>query len=476
MAKNLNRREFGRAVRNTLTGMALLAAPVAFAGESRTSLGKLFSIDIKNLDGELVFDSEVLTDYANDYGNIVHKIPSVILRPGSVSDIIKVIKYANVHNIKVAVRGQGHCMYGQTQVENGIAIDMATMKNLQILSPDLVKVGGGSTWGPVMHESYKTKRTLPVVNDTFLSVGGSLSTGGFGPTGYNRGFMVDQVKELEVVTGSGELVTCSDAKNPDLFNAMLAGMGQCGIIVSATTKLVSAPTHVLFIKMEYETQAAAAHDLEILARDERFQHLDGRSLALPFGGLQYYIEGGYFYDEPAQPDLKQLIAGLNFKRQIPKVQTYEEYFRREETCYSCVPVPKPSLYMALPASKYDQYMDDALNSPESSSYISPRMSAWKSQYIQRPLVRIPQEEIVFRTQINRVLPNDANIPAFLAVNRSLYEKARDLGGIRLTTSAIPFQPEDWIRHYGPAWEKFEQAKHTYDPKNILGTSHNMFTF
>jgi FAD/FMN-containing dehydrogenase len=28
----------------------------------------------------------------------------------------------------------------------------------------------------------------------------------------------------------GEIVTCSDERNSDLFNAMLGGLGQCGII------------------------------------------------------------------------------------------------------------------------------------------------------------------------------------------------------------------------------------------------------
>ena len=35
-----------------------------------------------------------------------------------------------------------------------------------------------------------------------------------------------------MVTGQGQVVTCSDERNSDLFNAMLAGMGQCGIIVN----------------------------------------------------------------------------------------------------------------------------------------------------------------------------------------------------------------------------------------------------
>jgi cytokinin dehydrogenase len=74
------------------------------------------------------------------------------------------------------------------------------------------------------------KLTVPVIADTFLSVGGTISTGGFGVTTYNLGLQVDHVQELEVVTGNGQIITCSDERDRDLFNAMLGGLGQCGII------------------------------------------------------------------------------------------------------------------------------------------------------------------------------------------------------------------------------------------------------
>ena len=44
--------------------------------------------------------------------------------------------------------------------------------------------------------------------------------------------------ELLVVTGEGKLETCSPNRNATLFNAVLGGLGQFGIIVRATVKLV----------------------------------------------------------------------------------------------------------------------------------------------------------------------------------------------------------------------------------------------
>jgi len=87
---------------------------------------------------------------------------------------------------------------------------------------------------------------------------------------------------------------------------------------------------------------------------------------------------------------------------------------------------------------------------------------------------VADEPFIYRTQFNRVLPNSADIDGFLALNRRLYEEARVLGGTRLTTSAIPFEPSDWELHYGPAWSAFKAAKEKYDPGNVLGSAVNIF--
>src|SRR5262249_39922404 len=122
-------------------------------------------------------------------------------------------------------------------------------------------------------------------------VGGTISTGGFGVTTYNLGLQVDHVQELEVVTGDGQIVTCSDERNSDLFNAMLGGLGQCGIITKVVMRLIEAPTNVLFIKMDYDDFQSASADLALLAKDGRFHHLDGRGAGRPTGGVGYYVEG-----------------------------------------------------------------------------------------------------------------------------------------------------------------------------------------
>jgi cytokinin dehydrogenase len=472
MQRSISRRNFGKRLAG---GAALLALQPAL---NCLALAQSLRSDLKGLGGELSFDEAALQAAADDFGHVVRRKPAAVLRPGDTQDIAKLLQLANRQGLKVAMRGQGHSFFGQTQVADGVVIDSSSLNAIRIVKSGTggtAEIGSGSKWHPVLMAANAEKLTVPVIADTFLSVGGTISTGGFGVTTYNLGLQVDHVQELEVVTGEGQIVTCSDARNSDLFNAMLAGLGQCGIITKVVMGLTTAPTNVLFIKMDYDDFQSASADLALLARDGRFHHLDGRGAGRPGGGVAYYVEGGAFYDAPNVPDEAKLTAGLKFAKKTATVMTYEQYFRREEVCTACTtPLQKPFVYLCIPASRYVEYTSSILSSPAESAFLVPRMSAWRRSAIKRPLTRMPDEEIIYRFQLSRVLPAGTDTASMIALNRTLYERARDIGGYRMTSSAVAMSQDDWKRHYGPAWEIVQGAKMKFDPRNVLTPGHGMF--
>ena len=282
MERKISRREF---TKRLATGAALLGLPSSCTSPSSLPTGQLLRNDLTDLSGTLVFDDAARQAAADDFGHIVHRLPTAVLKPGSIQDIVKLVQFANRHGVKVSMRGQGHAMFGQTQVEGGVVIDSSTLNSVRVINHGghpAIEAGSGALWGPVLDAAYADKRTPPVNVDTgVLSVGGTISTGGFGGTTWREGFQVDHVLELEVVTGHGQLVTCSDERNSDLFNAALAGMGQCGIIVKVVMALVAAPTHVLFFVLSYADLQTASADLTFLVNDGRFTYLDVRTTAPP---------------------------------------------------------------------------------------------------------------------------------------------------------------------------------------------------
>lgn len=69
------------------------------------------------------------------------------------------------------------------------------------------------------------------------TLAGAVSTGTHG-SGFGFGGFSTQVRELSLVTASGELLTCSSTQNPQIFRAALVGLGALGILVSLTFDVV----------------------------------------------------------------------------------------------------------------------------------------------------------------------------------------------------------------------------------------------
>ena len=158
------------------------------------------------LTGTLHLDETSLDAAAQDFGGLVRRRPIAVLKPGSVRDISRMVRFAGQHGLRVAVRGHGHAVYGQTQVEGGIVIDMSTLAGVHV-SHGRATAYAGSSWLSVLESTLQKGLTPAVLPDYLgLSVGGTLSIGGISTTTHRYGAQVDNVRSLEVVTGKGDVV------------------------------------------------------------------------------------------------------------------------------------------------------------------------------------------------------------------------------------------------------------------------------
>lgn len=57
-------------------------------------------------------------EFGMDAGNMELGVPNVVLRPGSANYVLRAVRFARQHDIKLAMRGLGHTHYGQSLVGN----------------------------------------------------------------------------------------------------------------------------------------------------------------------------------------------------------------------------------------------------------------------------------------------------------------------------------------------------------------------
>src|SRR5580658_6152076 len=199
---------------------------------------------IPPLKGRLLLCGPALTAASDDFGHIVHRRPWAVLQPGDVGDIVVMLRFCNEFGIAAAPRGQGHATFGQAQAGSGLVIDMSPLDAISV-GAGAVTAQAGSRWSSVLQATLPRGLTPPVLPDYLgLSVGGTLSAAGVGGTSPHYGAQVDTALELEVVTGAGERAVCSRSHRPDLFDAVLSGLGQCAVLTAATLSVVPAPRRV----------------------------------------------------------------------------------------------------------------------------------------------------------------------------------------------------------------------------------------
>src|SRR5713101_6583664 len=144
---------------------------------------------VPELDGVLLFDDASRKAIAVDRGNLFHRIPAAVLKPGSVQDVVKMVQYANQRSLKVVMKGRGHSQYAQTQAEGGIVIDSGNLNAVHLPTKDSVDAQPGAFWAIVASQCLAKGLTPPVFPATCLalSVGGTLSVGGIGTTTIHHG-------------------------------------------------------------------------------------------------------------------------------------------------------------------------------------------------------------------------------------------------------------------------------------------------
>ena len=80
---------------------------------------------------------------------------------------------------------------------------------------------------------------LPVTPGTsYVTLGGAIASDVHGKNHHIAGTFGQHVTSLNLVLGTGELLTSSKHENADLFHATCGGMGLTGIIISATIQLI----------------------------------------------------------------------------------------------------------------------------------------------------------------------------------------------------------------------------------------------
>jgi FAD/FMN-containing dehydrogenase len=189
--------------------------------------------------GELIGPEDSGYDEARKvYNGMIDRRPGLIARCTSAADVAKAIAAARNHDLPLAVRGGGHNGAGLGTCDDGLVIDLSSLKSIEV-DPEArtARVGGGCTWGEVDAATGEHGLATPSGIISTTGVGGLTLGGGLGHLTRKFGLTIDNLLEAEMVLASGDVVRVNADEHPDLYWAIRGGGGNFGVVTSFLFRL-----------------------------------------------------------------------------------------------------------------------------------------------------------------------------------------------------------------------------------------------
>ncbi|XP_051151586.1 cytokinin dehydrogenase 7 [Andrographis paniculata] len=465
-----------------------------------------------------------------DFGGVQFSKPLAVVKPYDRDDVAKVVRLASrTPHLTVAARGNGHSVNGQAMAHRGLVLDMKAIEFETEVDTETAQadVSGGALWEDVLKHCVLRYGLAPRSWADYLglTVGGTLSNAGVSGQAFLYGPQTENVTELEVVTGNGDILVCSKNQNSQLFFSVLGGLGQFGIITRARLLLQPAPDMVRWIRVVYSEFSEFTRDAEWLVTrpmgEDSFDYVEGFAFVnsddpvngwpsvlldpdRPFdpaciptgsGPLLYCLELALHYkngDLPSTLDkrvdrlIRRLgfVEGLRLEVEVGYMEFLLRVKRAEEEAKASGVWDAPHPWLNLFVSKthiadfdrlvFKNILKHGVGGP---MLVYPLL---RSKWDDRKSVVLPQGDIFYLVGLLRVCfpadahPNGLSVEEMVAQNQEIVECCIQNGFDYKLYLPHYTSLEGWKTHFGNQWPRFQDRKTAFDPMAILAPGHKIF--
>lgn len=151
----------------------------------------------------------------------------------------------------VIARGLGRS-YGDAAVNADGVVDLTRLNRMRSFDPEsgVLDCEAGVSLEEIIDAFLPRGFFLPVTPGTkFVTVGGAIANDVHGKNHHCDGTFGGFVREIELLTASGEVLVCSPEAKADVFWATVGGIGLTGCVLSAKLQLIRVPS--AYISVDY---------------------------------------------------------------------------------------------------------------------------------------------------------------------------------------------------------------------------------
>jgi FAD/FMN-containing dehydrogenase len=190
----------------------------------------------------------------------------------SSDDVVKAVKFARRHNLRLVVKGGGHSYLGGSNAPDSLLIWTRAMNRIELhdaFTPEgctsaptpAVTLETGCMWiDAYTAVTTKAGRYVQGGGCTSVGVAGLVQGGGFGSFSKRFGMGGQNLLQAEIVTADGVLRTVNACKDPDLYWALKGGGGGTfGVVTKLTLRTHDLPAAFGFVGAKIKASSSDAY-------------------------------------------------------------------------------------------------------------------------------------------------------------------------------------------------------------------------
>ncbi|MDZ7784200.1 MAG: FAD-binding oxidoreductase [Halioglobus sp.] len=341
-----------------------------------------------------------------------------------------------------------------------------------------------------------------------ITIGGAIAGVGIESSSFRYGLSHETVLEMDVLTGTGEIVTCTpDNQHADLFFGLPNSYGTLGYVLKLRARTVSAKPYVQLEHRRHHDPVDLFNDLQAHSTDADF--LDGTVFA---EDELYLTVGRFVEDAPWTSDYTfENIYYRSIRENTIDYLTVADYIWRWDTdwfwCSRNLYAQQPWLRRLLGRKRLNSETYTRVMRWNSRWQLTRRLSRLRGlhpesviQDVDIPVDRAPEFLDFFHKEIGinpiwicpmKSYRDDVCFPLFPTnpgtlyinfgfwdvvnsrqsrpagyLNRKIEQKVQELGGIKSLYSDSFFEPDEfWAIYSRPV---YDELKARYDPDNKFG--------
>lgn len=170
---------------------------------------------------------------------------SQVVYARSVDDCLELMDFAKKNGLAICLRSGGYTYGDMILNDREIILNLSGLNKMLSFdsSTGIIVVEPGLRFADIFELILLYNWTLPSCPGGMgVTIGGAISNNVHGKDTWRKGNFGENIIAVKLLIASGEVLTVSRKSDPQLFHAVIGGLGMFGIIIEATIQLAKVPS------------------------------------------------------------------------------------------------------------------------------------------------------------------------------------------------------------------------------------------